>query len=147
MEDNTRYRWTAEELAGKDIPDSAKAFLSTTGLPCWLRGSTIEFGSFDSPDSFVIGQDYENAIYLTPDGKVWCDSGARSKNDYFLNSSVEQLAHFLEVLAHWTDGLEDSSDEELENASIRTFDLLKEHDPSAFAVQLSFWQEILDSAQ
>src|ERR1700761_501119 len=93
-----RYKWDSTELDNRDIPESTKAFLATRGLPISVGVTTIEFGPYDSPDAFVIGQDYDFAIYLAADGSVWHDSSDGKAGDQFMNSSVELLDRFLETL-------------------------------------------------
>ena len=84
MQDDTRYRWTSEDLAGKDIPDSAKDFLGSIGLPCSVRGTDMEFGPHDSTDFFVIGKDYDQLIYLIPNGEVRHSNFDRRAGDHFM---------------------------------------------------------------
>lgn len=39
--------WSMEDLGTANVPDSAKQFLSTVGLPTFVNGFHVEMGVFD----------------------------------------------------------------------------------------------------
>ncbi|HWB05108.1 MAG TPA: SUKH-4 family immunity protein [Verrucomicrobiales bacterium] len=147
-EDGQHYRWTEEELAGADIPDGAKSFLASTGLPRVMGSTTFEFGSFDSSGPLVIGADDGVRVYVNPTGEVWHESIDGKEGDQFMNSSVQQLAHFAGVWTSWYEGLAEASDEEVKAAALAAIERLKECDPAAFAdeerwVWPLMWEDLL----
>ncbi|HWB59057.1 MAG TPA: SUKH-4 family immunity protein [Chthoniobacteraceae bacterium] len=145
-----RYIWTPADFGDHTIPDSAKTFLMTRGLPLNVGVTTFEFGPYDcdSPDIFVIGQDYEYAVYLAPDGTVWHESGDGKPGDQFMNSSVQRLDKFIEAFLSSSEIPDDAPEEEA-RASIRSIIArLEKEDPAAFADKERWiwplvWEDVL----
>jgi hypothetical protein len=142
-----RYRWDSSDLANRDIPQSAKAFLATKGLPISVGVTTIEFGPYDSPDAFVIGQVSDFAIYLAADGTVWHDNSDGKEGDQFMNSSVELLGRFIDAVETLSIP-PDASDEEARAIVRSTIACLESLDGAAFAdrerwLWALYWEDVL----
>ncbi len=137
-----RCVWPPEALIRRDIPEAAKDFLRSRGLPHFVGDSCIEFGIYDSEEAFVIGQDWEYPIYITTDGCVWHGSSDNEQGDQFMNSSVQHLDRFLDAYLSWFTGIGDISDDEVRSAASRIIAALRLDDPQAFANRRWIWSLI-----
>jgi hypothetical protein len=148
---SNRCVWPPDDLVHQNIPDSAKDFLQSRGLPFFVGDSSIEFGIYDSTDAFVIGQDWDYPIYITADGCVWHGSSDKDPGDQFMNSSVQHLDRFLDVYLSWFEKITDIPDDEVRQAAHRTIAALRVDDPPAFAndrwIWPLIWNDILNPSQ
>jgi hypothetical protein len=136
---NQRLQWTAVDFDGFNIPESTQQFLMTRGLPHRLGESTIEFGIFSSPDRFVIGQDYEFAIFVLDDGTVWEESDSNDGDPRFINSSVSLLDEFIAASENF-----DAAAVEKPDIAINALEQrLRGLDPAAFAQSNLLWPLLL----
>ena len=131
-----RIRWPKEEIERLDIPQSSKVFLIEHGLP-QIVGClpTVEFGVYDSDTTLVIGVCGEEPIVVKePSGQVVLER--ISKPEMFLNSKVELLGAFIDLLSDQaipTSSLE----EEMATLDPRSIGSLKD----------TFWSQVVEDAE
>lgn len=91
------YRWSRDELEHRDIPNAAKEFLATEGLPQFTDYPSLEFGSYDCESAFVIGQCGADPIIIRePTGTVIIV--AKAGNELYMNSQVEDIPFFIDLI-------------------------------------------------
>ena len=91
----SRVFWPSRIVEKWDVPHVTKEFLSRTGLPLGISDMWIEFGVFESEESYVIGLNNEDPVILEKEsGKVLIEEGGSSP--LYLNKSVIILSEFVE---------------------------------------------------
>jgi hypothetical protein len=93
----------------------------------------------EAGDDVIIGDDYGTEFHLTPDGSVVSIDPRGQLPRRFVNSSVEQLARFLEVAS----GTERSDDEREREMWRKLADL----DLRAFADEENWWAVVLEQVR
>jgi hypothetical protein len=92
-----------------------------------------------SGDGVIIGDDYGTELHLTPDGSVVSIDPEGELPRRFVNSSVERLAEFLQVVSATK-----RSDDDAELAMWRK---LADIDPRAFVDEENWWAVVLEQVR
>lgn len=91
------YRWSRDELEQRDIPDAAKEFLATEGLPQFTDYPALEFGPYYSDGAFVIGQCGPDPIIIRePSGTVIIE--VEEGEEQYMNSQVMDIPFFIDLI-------------------------------------------------
>ena len=146
------FRWKEDDIKDSAVPQSAKKFLITVGLPCNETWSM----KFDNTVSKLprlarkthlcqIGWDYEVPLCIDATNGIVvaaeCDIGGDVR---FINSNVKLFGECLVYYGKYRKKIQTTPDDNLEGAIKLVEEQVKKSDPRAFSNKENWWPVIIE---